>query len=299
MDGRKKGPDAQLVAGAGADGGDNTVIEQIMLRFRPIAPKPVTAESSSYVLPANVQKTKRVKRKYVRVKRKVSKAKECGLAIHDSKNWFDLDSTVAMIEDSEGNELIVTDPVQKLSNWISFDLAGNNKKGVMNNLFISEPPEKLASDLHGVDLTPALQRNTVVESWITVESVTGVCDDRRLIGFTDDEIWKNLESESCPGFISNGYDEVLWVNPAYRRMVDLNPSGGAPASEVVVRLVMKVEKSTMGKYLPAFSCRVRIEYRSSKKKTRIIVPCDVCKLYSGDFAWLLDVGFALSLGPIN
>ncbi|KAI3793894.1 hypothetical protein L1987_36517 [Smallanthus sonchifolius] len=273
-----------------ADGKDNTVIDQIMLRFRPIAPKPATAESSGYVLPENDRKRKRAKRKYARVnkKKKIDKARECNLPIKDTKNWFDLEKTV-------------TDPVRKVSNWISFDLSGNKRKGTENNfnLFISEPPEKFPSGLHGVDLATAVDERKVVESWITMESVTGTCEDRRLIGYTDDEIRKHLESDSCPGFISNGYDEVLWVNPEYRRLLDLNPDGGEPASEVVVWLTVKVEKSTVVKYLPAFSCKVRIEYRSSEKKIRMTVPCDVFKMDSGGFAWLLDVRYALSLGPLN
>ncbi|KAK9061681.1 hypothetical protein SSX86_018864 [Deinandra increscens subsp. villosa] len=295
MDGGKRSVDSRRVLAG--DGKEATIIDQIMLRFRPIAPKPVAAESSGCVLPKIDLKTKRVKRKYVRVKKKVNKTIKDE---KDEKNWFDLDRTVSMFEDSDGNELFVTDPVQKVSKWISFDLSGNERKGTVDNLIISEPPEKFSSDLHGVDLATAVHRSKVVESWITMESVTGTCEDRRVLGCTDDEIWKNLETDSCPGFISNGYDEVLWVNPAYRRMLDLNPHGGAPESEdqVAVWLEVKVEKSTVVKYLPAFSCRVRIEYQSSEKKTRMIVPCDVCKMDSGDFAWLLDVKFALSLGPM-
>ncbi|KAI3799238.1 hypothetical protein L1987_34530 [Smallanthus sonchifolius] len=295
MDGQKRRVDSPCAA----DGKDNTVIDQIMLRFRPIAPKPAMAESSGYALPKNDLKRKRAKRKYVRVKKKINKDRECNLSINDTKNWFDLEKTVAMLEDSKADELVVTDPVVKVSNWISFDLSGNKRKGTENNLFISEPPEKVSSDLHGVDLATAVDERKVVESWIMMESVTGMCEDRRLIGYTDDEIWKHLESDSCPGFISNGYDEVLWVNPAYRRLLDLNPDGGAPASEVAVWLTVKVENSTVVKYLPAFSCRVRIEYRSSEKKTRMTVPCDVFKMDSGGFAWLLDVRYALSLGPLN
>ncbi|KAK1410049.1 hypothetical protein QVD17_36590 [Tagetes erecta] len=275
--------------------GDNTVIDRIMLRFRPIAPRPVTVESSGYMLPANGVKTKKVKRKYVRVKKKKVNYSS---SIKHNENSFDLDRSVAMIEDRDVNELVVTDPVKKLSNWISFDVSGNERKGVLNNFIISEPSEKFSSDLHGVDLTTAVQRRKTVESWITIESVSGACEERRLIGCTDYETWKNLERDSCPGFISNGYDEVLWVNPAYRRMLDLDCDGGAPVSEVAVWLTVKVDKSTVMKYLPAFSCRVKIEYRLMEKKRRMMVPCDVCVMDSGVFAWLLDVRFALSLGPL-
>ncbi|MFS8011471.1 hypothetical protein Hanom_Chr14g01309511 [Helianthus anomalus] len=283
---------------ATGDGNNNKVIDQIMLRFRPIAPRPATVESSGYMLPDSNIKRKRVKRKYVRVKKKINKASECNL----NKILFDLNGTAAMIENCRNNEFVVADPfqkpLQKPSNWISFDLSGNkssvNKNNNNNNLFNFEPVKKFSPDLHGVDLDTPEQRRKVVESWITVESVIGTCEDRRMLGHTDNEIWKNLELDSCPGFVSNGYDEVVWVNPAYRRMLDLDGDGGV----TIVWLVVKVEKSTVVKYLPAFSCRVRIEYRLCEKKRWMMVPCDVCKMDSGGFAWLLDVEFALSLGPL-
>lgn len=298
MDGGKRRVDSRCVA---ADGKDNLIIDQIMLRYRPIAPRPVTAESSGQALSTKdgILKRKRVKRKYVRVKKKKNKVTGCSLSINDNENWLDLDTAVAMLEDSKGNELVVTDPFQNVSSWISFDLPGNNRKSLMNNLISSAPSERLSSDLHGVDLGTAVQPRKVVESWITMESVTGTCEDRRLLGYSDEEIWKNLESDSCPGFISNSFDEVLWVNPAYRRMLDLNSEGRATATEVGVWLGVKVEKSMVVKYLPAFSCRVRIMYRLSEKKTQMMVPCDVCKMDSGGFAWRLDVKSALSLGPLN
>ncbi|KAI3748122.1 hypothetical protein L6452_11007 [Arctium lappa] len=301
MDGEKRRVDSRCIAGDVATK-DNTIIDQIMLRFRPIAPRPVTVESSDQALKSKewMLKRKRVKRKYVRVKRK-KKATGCSLTINDNKSWFGLDRAVAMLEDSKGNELVVSDPLQNVSNWISFDVPEGNRKSIMRNLINYVPPElDLSSpDLHGVDLATAVEKRKAVESWITIESVTGTCEDRRLLGYTDEEIWKNLESDSCPGFISNSFDEVLWVNPAYRRMLDLDSEGGAPATEVAVWLRLKVEKSTVVKYLPALSCRVRIVYRLSEKETQMMVPCDVCKMDSGGFAWRLDFKSALSLGPLS
>ncbi|GKA82384.1 hypothetical protein Tco_0789132 [Tanacetum coccineum] len=105
----------------------------------------------------------------------------------------------------------------------------------------------MTSDLHGVE------RRSVTESWITVETVTGTCDDRKLFGYCDEEIWKNLEGDTCPCFVSNTFDEG-W-------------------SMIIIR-------------------------KTRSKKMRMIVPCDVCAMDSGGFAWRLDVVSALSLGPI-
>lgn len=264
-------------ARAGGDLNDKRIINQIMLKFRPIAPKPVTVESSAGLVPV---KEKRAKRKYVRVKNKM---------------------TVAMMKVSNAGEFVMSDPVvRNVPEWISFDVSRNNRENRDNFIGDLEAPAPVTVGLHDVDLTLPVKRAEVVESWITMESVTGTCEDvRRLRYSTDEEIWKDLEIDSCPGFVSNGYDEVQWVNLAYRRMVDPNPDGGAPPPEVVVSLGVKSEKSTVTEYWPAFSCRVRVVYQLSEKKKQITVPCDVWKMDSGGYAWRLDVTAALSLGRLN
>lgn len=284
--------------GAGGDVKDKMMINQIMLRFRPIAPRPVTVESSvgSVPLKDEMVKMKRAKRKYVRVKKKKMGAAGCNLTVNDDdKRWMSLDKTVAMLEVSNGREFIVTDPVQKVPDWISFDVSGNNN--FIGSLITPAPP---SLGLHEVDLAMPVKRGQVVESWITMESVTGTCEDGGRLRYTDDEILKDLEMDNCPGFTSNSYDEVQWVNLAYRRMVDPNRDGGSPPPEVVVWLGVKVEKSMVDCYWPAFSCRVRVVYQLSEiKKKQMTVPCDVWKMDSGGYAWRLDVKAALSLGRLN
>ncbi|XP_071707568.1 uncharacterized protein [Rutidosis leptorrhynchoides] len=269
--------------------GTKNILDQIMQKFRPIAPKPITGGS---VLSDGMTKKKRVKRKYVRVKKR--KNNNNNVSLNDkNNNWLDLES---MIDVCNGNELLTTDPLQKVSNWISFGLPKKSLFGKLNN---SGLLDRSSSDLHGVDptMTMTVQTKKMVESWITVESVTGTCDDRKLLGYSDDEVLKNLERDTCPGFTSNGYDEVVWVNQSYRKMLDLKSESDDQA-EVAVWLLMKVEKSKMDRYLPALSCRVRIEYRLLEKKTQMVVPCDVCMMDHGGFAWRLDVESALSLGPM-
>lgn len=261
-------------AGVGGDPKDNLKINQMMLRFRPIAPKPVTVSSSVRSVPL---KEKRAKRKYVRVKKK--------------KKKISAGSNMAVVDVFNGGKFVVTDPV---SEWISFDVNKNNRNDIVGRLITPVPPSSIG--LHDVDLATTLKRGQVIESWITMESVTGTCEDGGLLG---EEIWKDLEMDSCPVFISNGYDEVQWVNHAYRRMVDPNPDGSAPPSEVVVWLGLKVEKSAF-LYWPAFSCRVRLVYKlSEKKKKQMTVPCDVWKMKFGGYAWRLDVKAALSLGRLD
>ncbi|KAI3666021.1 hypothetical protein L6452_44659 [Arctium lappa] len=289
--------------GAGDAKDDKMIINQIMLRFRPIAPRPVTIESSVGSVPLKdigMVTMKRAKRKYVRVKKKkMMRAGECNLTVNDDENWMNLDKSVAMLEVSNGNEFVVTDPVKKVPDWISFDVSRSNNN-IIGSLITTPAPSSL--DLHEVDLSIPVKRDQVVESWITIESVTGACDDSRRLRCTDDEILKDLEMDNCPGFTSNSYDEVEWVNLAYRRMVDPKRDGGSEPPEVVLWLGVKVEKSMVEYSWPGFSCRVRVVYQlssSEMKKKQMTVPCDVWKMDSGGYAWRLDVKAALSLGRLN
>ncbi|KAJ9564175.1 hypothetical protein OSB04_000141 [Centaurea solstitialis] len=255
----------------GVDAKDKMIINQIMLRFRPIAPRPVTSvplKNHDHVT------KKRAKRKYVRVK---------------DKKWMKM---------LEGSEFVVTDldPVvekQKVPpppppppDWISFDSSSSSL------ITPAAPPPALDLEKRGGVV--------VVESWITIESVTGTCGDERY-RYSEDEILKDLEMDNCPGFRSNGYDEVEWVNLAYRRMV----GGSSTPPEVLVWLELGGVKSIGGYWPPAdaFSCRVRVVFNNNenqlmlkKKQMMMVVPCDVWKMDSGGYAWRLDVKAALSLG---
>ncbi|KAK1438782.1 hypothetical protein QVD17_04592 [Tagetes erecta] len=237
-----------------------------MLRFRPIAPRPVTVESETSVGLVPV-KEKRVKRKYVRVKKKTNKmTEECNFMTNFTNLTMKDNPTVS-----------ITDPVLKLPKWISFDVSGNVSDDVDIISRRKIALDRAPVDLHEVDLAMKMKRDRLIESWITIESVIGTCENGNQLRCTDEDIWKDLETDSCPGFISNGYDEVQWVNLAYRRMVDPDHGDdGAPPCEVVVWLVVKVEKAAF-EYWEAFSCRVRVVYLLSekKKKKQMTVPCDL------------------------
>jgi hypothetical protein len=81
--------------------------------------------------------------------------------------------------------------------------------------------------------------------------------------------------DTCPGFISDGYGRVTWINGAYREMM----------GEGVVALVMKVN----GVRVVQFACG------SGRERNSLTVPCDVWRMDCGGFAWRLDVKAALSL----
>ncbi|PPD69754.1 hypothetical protein GOBAR_DD33362 [Gossypium barbadense] len=238
---------------------DKTIINRIMLKFRPIAPKPVNGDSDSCESILNSKNldvtSKRKKRNYVRVCEKNNTRKK---RILDRAR-----------EDNDGNK----DPPSlclKLKTMV-------------------------ASDHMAVMGLPNPGRMTVVESWVMVESVTETCiEEEEMEKCTDQEKMKNLVKDTCPGFVSDGLNRVFWVNQAYRNMVGLDQDGEQERAATAVGLVLKD-----GLTFPcgAFSCRVWLRYVDGKGKNYSkTVPCDVWKLSSGGFAWRLDVNAALSLG---
>lgn len=254
---------------------DKMIMNQIMLRFRPIAPKPAGdgGSASGYSDPDKKKKDmvekKRAKRKYVRVKKSCVRKDPDNHKAKEGADW--IGETVVTLEllpeigkrFEEGGISKDADysGVQQVSSLLSLNMGGNN--------------------FHVSDLV-------VVESSVTVECVTdtwGELEGR--LGCTDEEKARNLEVDTCPGFVSDGVGGVRWVNRAYRRMV-----GASGEAEVVVWLAVMKERLPVGR--GGFSCRVRVVY--GKEKQTQTVPCDVWSMEFGGFAWRLDVEAALSLG---
>ena len=94
------------VAFCGGGGGarDKTIINRIMLRFRPIAPKPaVGASPPGGSVPENMSKAllagKRTKRKYVRVRRNSGYSrKNRSKSFEESEKKDDLENTVVTLQ---------------------------------------------------------------------------------------------------------------------------------------------------------------------------------------------------------
>lgn len=248
------------------DGGDRgvsqekTILNHIMLRFRPIAPKPVmNGSDSSYsdLGKKEVIGKKRKKRKYVRVnknleKNSVDKTKKKS---DDENSWLDETTHVVTLE----------------------LLSGSSMDGASSNRFYG------LSDLRGV------------ESWVSIECVTGGFGHGRRIGCTDVEKVRSLERDTCPGFVSDGDGGVSWVNQAYRRMVNVPVGVGEDEERVMVWLINK-ERIPVG--MEVFSCRLRVEYGGGGRGRGKVVPCDVWRMDGelGLYAWRLDLEVALSLG---
>ncbi|KAL2335213.1 hypothetical protein Fmac_016426 [Flemingia macrophylla] len=260
---------------------DSRIFNTIMLRFRPIAPKPV-AGSSSAAEPRQTSRAavlgKRPKRKYVRIRRNGGYVRRNNGKSHKSS--------------AEGDVAVVTLQLMPEKEAPEEDSLGGDSwcKNVDLDLTVEKIQivEKAEEGGESSDRVTA----AAAESWITVESVTGTCmgEGGGGLGCTDAERVKVLEADTCPGFVCDGSLRVWWVNEAYKRMV---------ASEDTV-VWLKVKDSASAAWLsyshPAFTCGVRLQYTWRNDKCTKMVPCDVWRLDSGGFAWRLDVKAALSLG---
>lgn len=281
-------------AGPGYPGSpkETAIINKMMLRFRPIAPKPVANSSGSGSAPEthsiDILGKRRTKRKYVRVKKnskcknkKEEKERSDGSLVLDDHQAV---ATLQLLPESSGGVKSSTEDVRSYPKTINFLV--QDRPIWMNSNILS--PD--LSDRTSVEMRSPM----AVESCVMVDSrVTNTLVDLSALGTTDMEKMMNLECDTCPGLISHGLDSVKWVNLAYRRMID--PLGEPP--EMVVRLVVEEKKTVpLLLLLPAFACTVRVVYTWNKVKQSRTMPCDVWKMDFGGFAWRFDAKAALSLG---
>ncbi|KAL2529106.1 hypothetical protein Fot_21707 [Forsythia ovata] len=291
------GKTRSTVGFSGGGAHDRTIINRIMLRYRPIAPKPVSDGSGSGSTPAEIKSgvgnKRRTKRKYVRVK-KTERRCNSSKILNKSEDRKDLDidrTDVTLkllpemidLKDSKetGSSINMDFPVEKPPILINFDNSENNS----DRFYAVRLPEKS-------DLTAVVPAKRAVESWIMVDKITNAWVDGGGLGCTDKEMMKNLEVDTCPGLISDSFNRVQWVNRAYERMVAPLDRGEAPA-ETAVWLMVK-EKIPVP--WQAFACTVRVVYTWRKERHSQTMPCDVWKMEFGGFAWRLDANAALSLG---
>ncbi|KAL3344711.1 hypothetical protein AABB24_023917 [Solanum stoloniferum] len=262
---------------------DTTIMNRIMLRFRPIAPKPVAGGSSDGFTPENnnteLVTKRRAKRKYVRVK----KSSKCKSNKEDEAN-----KDGSSLYENNGAALTLQ-LMPESSSGVKNSLENSGSRPFWMNFQKSENSETFPVGSDQIDRMVEMQKKRVVESWVMVDRMTNALVDVEALGSTDMEKMKNLEADTCPGLISDCLDRVQWVNLAYRRMVDpLEGSGNSP--ELVTWLVVK--ENIFLPYSSAFACTVRILYTKNSQT----MPCDVWKMEFGGFAWRLDAKAALRLG---
>ncbi|KAF8013148.1 hypothetical protein BT93_I1123 [Corymbia citriodora subsp. variegata] len=279
------------------------IIDPIMLRFRPIAPKPPTGGPASGAgeLPESkswLAVKRRAKRRYVRVRKNNSQCKRRGRSQAGGHSRGKPVLTLQLLPEQ-------AEPRESMASGVPLDLVPM----IIAPREVYQPdrdrPLKFNVDVANWGDPTVLNplKRAVAVSWLTVERVgvdpcMGVVGEF-FAGSTDDEKIKNLRSDTCPGLVSDFQNRVHWVNNAYvwfasgesRGEVEPGPHR-PPAPEVEVRLVAKERLPTCQR---AFTCHVT--WRDERWTTARTVPCDVWRLDGfGGFAWRLDVKAALGLG---
>ncbi|XWS51370.1 hypothetical protein CRYUN_Cryun12cG0171100 [Craigia yunnanensis] len=255
---------------------DMSKVDRIILRFRPIAPKP---ETGGLVIPQEnsevYSKSGRRKKRHSKESNTKSNRKRCNrkrrVLSEEKRVTLPLLPETPDCKDSIVKEKKLVQKVMPL--WLSVGQADDQKEGFFGG----------GSTDREVVMAPQPVR--VVGSCVTVECVTETWESWDGLGSRDEE-WKvNLGRDTCPCFISDETGKVTWTNGAYKEMV-----GG----EMMVWLMMK-ERLPM-RTSPAFTCRVRVQYTCGKEMSSLTLPCDVWRMDGGGFAWRLDSKAALCLG---
>ncbi|KAF3506912.1 hypothetical protein F2Q69_00005542 [Brassica cretica] len=276
MDGRGGCCIARYTDGAGRYDYDLSQADRIMLRFRPIAPKPTTDYGCGGKPVSSGESCAGSSNVSFRGKRKCQQT-ENGVTARRCTRRKRLNKTVA-----HGGDALVTlsllpeIPGQSAFTDTKLSVASAEKQKRQGPFWLS------FSDGGGM-ITPTYQsvevmrRTVVISSCMTVERVTDAWNDGYGLGRSDEERKMNLVRDTCPGFISDG--------------------SGAPENKsgdsfhVIVRLVMRERPM-----LTAFTCRVTLQFTcQDRERCSVTVPCDVWRMDDGGFAWKLDVKAALCL----
>ncbi|XP_073040932.1 uncharacterized protein [Primulina eburnea] len=283
------------------DGGQYSVMNWVMLRFRPIAPKPVAGDqliSGGAVDPSrrndSAKTAGRTKRRYVRVRGRQNKQPVTRKFSDGEKSGVEDES-----QEKDKVTLQLLPAPERSEDDNSFGIISFQKNQENTSIFMygdSDPSSKLCNSIinhNAVDsgTVTSDRSGSVAETWIIVERVTDAYADSSAgvgLGFSDWEKINNLEMDTCPGFVSDCTNKVVWVNEACRKMIQDGEEDATVAHKV--RLAVK-EK--LPHYWPSFACRVRLMQQKPKRSTT--VACDVWRMENAGFAWKLDVTTALGL----
>lgn len=270
-----------------------STVDKIMLRFRPIAPKPAAgataSDGSSSETSDAFLRNGNTKRKYVRDSNYTSKRRICRRKNSNSSPEQKQKQTTPAVT----LPLLPETPDRK--DFPAKDLTPSPVRNNNNNNS-SNKSKKLNIINKNVPVWVSFENRslTMMGGWcscVTVEGVTDTCLESEWLGSTDEERRLNLSNDTCPGFISDGYGRVTWTNEAYGKMMMMKGEGDEGQGPVL--LVNKV--NTVVPHA-SFTCLVRVvQYSCGKERNSLTVPCDVWRMDCGGFAWRLDVKTALSL----
>ncbi|RWW35067.1 hypothetical protein GW17_00000121 [Ensete ventricosum] len=286
--------------GGGGDANVAWKVDRIMLKFRPIAPKPVVGPPT--VVAAAPKEASAGPRKPKRKGTVISATAARGR----KPRKVDAKPPPPIVD--EGKSSIVTLPLMPETPERKGDQAGAPPKWCPTPAAVVPTWTGLGEGEAGevtadVVVAPRPVRAVLV-SWVTVECVTDTWREGEVSWKNDKAARAALAADECPGFVSDEWGGVTWTNEAYRRMVVVEGTGSSSAAggveeeeeeEVRVGLVTRGLVPAAGA-CRAFTCRVRVRHAERPKgPPSLAAPCDVWRLDGGGCAWRLDVKAALSL----
>ncbi|KAK1407187.1 hypothetical protein QVD17_38800 [Tagetes erecta] len=252
-------------------------------------------------------RNKRRKRKYVRVNKnkkdvtntRLKKRKVVSSSPDEKSGGGDAVVTLSLMPETPDRKENLPNSPSVLSLSPTVSSAGENCNR-FSPVLLSFNNHQSSRDSHVIKHTsPTLPpRKTVVTSFVTVECVTETWMNDGAgylegLAFTDQARVMNMEMDTCPSFITNSRDTVVWTNKAYREMI----TGGYGASdETTLVSVKKFNRVTMPVSHAAFTCQVKVAWGTERSLSTVTAPCDVWRMRSGGYAWRVDVKAALSLG---
>ncbi|CAM8974940.1 unnamed protein product [Rhodiola kirilowii] len=273
---------------------DAEKMDRIMLRFRPIAPKPTTGSSSpgGSSSPENTSsggggdtyvKIGRGKRRYKNNNNNVQR----NSSMKRRKTTSPEAVTLPLLPETP--EKILKRSSANAPIWLNFNSGTAEKDEVINNL--KERENNRRTIYQAPDPTVRNPPRVSSGTCVTLECLTYTMVDVDALGRTDQERVMNLEWDTCPGLISDRLSRVTWSNAAFSELVGGDGDYYRGCSRAWVAM-----KESVANCARAFSCRVRVEVENNNARKRMTVPCDVWRMDCGGFAWRLDVKAALSLG---
>ncbi|KAJ1269138.1 hypothetical protein BS78_07G187900 [Paspalum vaginatum] len=283
---------AQQAAGAAWQMG------RIMLKFRPIAPKPAAMARAPIAAPGR-GKRKAVRGGGGRRGRKPKKAATVPAVAaappvgdcKDDKDGENEKPLPSRSSSSSGMTSVDTSPPPppQLATLALLPVSPSPAEDeAAVDAATEEPASLVSAPAAGAQSMPPAAAAAAAFCWVTVEEVTGT--------------WRDGEAPSsaaCVGsgadaaasaFVSDQWGRVTWRNAAFGRLVMVSADGGDEEAPVVLAGAHPAWGTCAG-----FTCRVRVRRIGSS----VVAPCDVCRLdAAGCYLWRLDLLAALTLGRL-
>uniref|UniRef100_A0A7N0UVT7 DUF7950 domain-containing protein n=1 Tax=Kalanchoe fedtschenkoi TaxID=63787 RepID=A0A7N0UVT7_KALFE len=265
---------------------DAQKVDRIMLRFRPIAPKPTTGGSSSGGSSPESNSNGDTYAKIGRGKRRyksntINNNNNSNGQKNSCKRRKESPEVVTLSLLPEAPEKSSKRSAPNAPIWLNFNSGTAEKDDDVIGANSHRPI------YYTPDRTVIVLPRVVGDTCVTLECLTYTMVDADALGRTDKERVMNLVRDTCPGFVSDRLSRVTWSNEAFKEMV------GHDQADYRAWVAMKESVPAGAR---AFSCRVKVLVENNKQRKTMTVPCDVWRMDYGGFAWRLDVKAALTLG---